>query len=279
MSPRALLRALAAAATVMVAAAADAHDFWIEPSSFAPAPGSAIAVRLKVGEHFDGEIVPRPGWGFLRFDATLGGARRPIVGRPGAAVAGALRIAQPGLHILSYYSEPIELELPADRFEEHLRLEGLETIIAERQRRGESDRPGREVYTRCAKSLVLAGPADAAAGDKAIGLPLELVALRSPYLLAAGDALPVQLLHEGRPLAGALVVAIERQRGRERIAARSDADGRVRLALPHPGHWLVKAVHMVPAAAATGADWHSLWASLTFQIDGPPPPPPARTAP
>jgi len=30
--------------------------------------------------------------------------------------------------------------------------------------------------------------------------------------------------------------------------------------------WLVKTVHMVPAPADSGADWESLWASLTFEI-------------
>ena len=36
--------------------------------------------------------------------------------------------------------------------------------------------------------------------------------------------------------------------------------------LTPPGVWLVKAVHMVPAPAASGADWESLWASLTFEV-------------
>jgi hypothetical protein len=39
--------------------------------------------------------------------------------------------------------------------------------------------------------------------------------------------------------------------------------------------WLVKAVHMVPAPAGSGADWESIWASLTFKasrIDAAAPP-------
>jgi hypothetical protein len=30
--------------------------------------------------------------------------------------------------------------------------------------------------------------------------------------------------------------------------------------------WMIKAVHMVPAAAGTNADWASYWASLTFEV-------------
>jgi hypothetical protein len=32
------------------------------------------------------------------------------------------------------------------------------------------------------------------------------------------------------------------------------------------GRWLVTAVHMVPAPAASGADWESVWASLAFAL-------------
>jgi uncharacterized GH25 family protein len=51
----------------------------------------------------------------------------------------------------------------------------------------------------------------------------------------------------------------------KRLSARTDKAGRVSLALPRGGVWLVKAVHMVPAPADSGADWESLWASLTFE--------------
>lgn len=51
----------------------------------------------------------------------------------------------------------------------------------------------------------------------------------------------------------------------DKLSARSDRDGRVRLRLKPGGMWLVKAVHMVPAPAGSGADWASYWASLTFE--------------
>ena len=41
---------------------------------------------------------------------------------------------------------------------------------------------------------------------------------------------------------------------------------RVSFAFAKPGAWLVKSVHMVPAPAKSGADWESLWASLTFEL-------------
>ncbi len=52
----------------------------------------------------------------------------------------------------------------------------------------------------------------------------------------------------------------------EKLAARTDNDGRVRFRLRPGGMWLVKAVHMVQAPAGTNAEWESLWATLTFEL-------------
>ena len=38
-----------------------------------------------------------------------------------------------------------------------------------------------------------------------VGLPLEIVPEKSPYDLAPNERLPVQVLYEGHPLAGATV--------------------------------------------------------------------------
>jgi uncharacterized GH25 family protein len=89
-----------------------------------------------------------------------------------------------------------------------------------------------------------------------------------PYALAAGGELPVRLLYQDKPLAGALVVAFSKERPEEKVTARSDAEGRVRLRLARPGIWLVKAVHMVEPSQEAGADWESLWASMTFEAPG-----------
>jgi uncharacterized GH25 family protein len=73
------------------------------------------------------------------------------------------------------------------------------------------------------------------------------------------------LKYENRPLAGALVVAINRQNPAQKLTARTGKDGRVQFALQSGGLWLIKAVHMVPAESEN-ADWASYWASLTFEL-------------
>src|SRR5207244_3918798 len=173
--------------------------------------------------------------------------RKPVVGRDGADPAGLVRVAAPGLLIIGYRSNPSPIVLPAAKFNQYLKDEGLEAIADLRDRHNQGNSDAREVFSRCAKSLVFSGmPADAEA-DRALGFTLELVALKNPYTLRAGDELPVSLTYEGHPLPGALVVAMNRLNPAAKMTARTDKNGRVSFKLPQAGMWLIKAVHMITA--------------------------------
>ena len=272
--PRALCLLTACALGLLVTAGARAHDFWIEPSSFSPSPGQAVAVRLVVGEHFVGDAVARPDPAdlhrFVLADAHSS-ASVTLPGRVGADPAGLLRLARPGSYVIGFHGKPIVIELPAEKFNAYLEQEGLQTVLAARAEHEQLQQAGREIFSRCAKSLLSVGPAAGDEGqpaDRVLGFTLELVAEAKPDRLRDGEALPVRLLHEGRPLAGALVVALHRDDPRHKIELRSDAEGRVLLPLSRSGPWLVMAVHMRPAPAGSGADRESLWASLSFVSGG-----------
>ena len=266
---RTLLAGLLLAAQFAVLSAASAHDLWLEPTRFALVVGQTVGVRILVGQDGVGEAVAWSPAMIDRFVAVDAARRRPVLGRPGADPAATFRVEQAGSQLVSYHSLPIAIELEADKFNAYLKEEGLEPILALRAERGQSGAKGREQYVRCAKSLLRglpqAGPAGPAQGDRILGLPLELVAERDPGSLPAGEDLPVRVLYAGRPLAGALVVAVQRGRPESRQAQRSDAEGRVRFKLGPGAVWLVKAVHMTAAAAGIDADWTSHWASLTFE--------------
>ncbi len=256
--PAILLAALAAPALF-------GHDFWIEPSSFRPPVPGQVRVALRVGQDFRGDPVPRDDRRIVRFVAAGPGGETPIPGLPGTDPAGFARIDRPGLYVVGYRSSRSSIELEAEKFEKYLADEGLESVSKERARRGDSGKPGKEVYSRCAKALVVAGGGPTAGFDRALGFTLELVPRRVPGL----GELPVDLLYEGKPLAGALVVAMNQAEPASKLTARTDRAGRVVFKVPSQGIWLVKAVHMIPAQPDTGADWESLWASLTFEIASP----------
>ncbi len=242
-----------------------AHDMWIEPSTFRPAPGQRVAVRLRVGQAFRGDPLPRMAERIERFAAVGPGGEIALPGVEGADPAGWATLPASGTWLFVYDSNHASVELEGPKFETYLAEEGLEEISRLRARRGQTAARAREIYSRCAKALVAAGDGPAQGVDRVLGLPLELVPATSPAALPAGGELPVKLLFHGKPLAGALVVAIPRDAPESRVSARTGADGRVRLRLDRPGDWLVKAVHMQQAPADSGADWESFWASLTFR--------------
>jgi uncharacterized GH25 family protein len=259
---------LVAMAIAVLSAPLAAHDMWIEPTAFRPEAGQILGVRLRVGQDLLGDPLLLDPSLVNQFVVQDADGRRPIVRRAGGDPAGLVRVATPGLLVIGYQSHPSAIEMAADKFNQYLKEEGLDAVSALRAGRKESGAAARELFLRCAKSLVFSGSSNDDRGDRPLGFPLELMAERNPYAAGADRDLPVRLLYENRPLTGALVVAMNRLNPAEKMSARTDAEGRVRFKLRPGGMWLVKAVHMVAAPADAHADWTSFWASLTFEQQG-----------
>ncbi|HVT03117.1 MAG TPA: DUF4198 domain-containing protein [Thermoanaerobaculia bacterium] len=260
------------AAVALTIASVQAHDFWIDPSDFRPTPGTTVTLRLLVGQNFEGDPVPRDPAQIVKFFTVSKGVEEPVSGVTGRDPAGFATPRVAGLMVVGYRSNPHPIELQAQKFEDYLVLEGLERIVAIRGARGEHGKNGKEQFSRCAKALLAVG--NSAQGDfqKPIGLTLELIPEKNPYLLKRNGTLPLKLLYNGAGLGGALVVARNRARPEQKITARTDKGGRATLLLYKEGDWMIKAVHMIPAPAGSGADWESLWASLTFETGAKPRP-------
>jgi len=302
--PARLRTGFALAALLLAAPAALAHDFWIEPSTFTPSVGPVHAARLLIGHPGAAEGYGRNPAHVAEFalvgplaappaaaersepasSSSIGAAgsareragdeadapeRRAVPGRDGADPAGLVRLPSEGRYVLVYRSNPSTVEMEPADFEDYLREKGLEGVIAQRRELGESDEPGREAFSRCAKALVTTANAPAGARapcDTAVGLPLELVLLDDPHFRTAAS-LRVRLDRAGEPLAGALlhVESLAREPGAERetLSAWTDDAGVARLPLD-AGEWLVTAVHAVRAAEGSAQQWRSRWASLAF---------------
>ena len=275
-------------ALLLVAAAAAAHEFWLEAPRYRVQPGQALNIHAFVGESFHGEPWGNKASKILRFVryGPVAADSTDLTPAPGFAPADtfrtALAFAQPGTHLVMLRSNNSFIELAGDKFTAYLRGEGLDYVISQRQERGQQATPGREAYRRCAKALVQVGEAAAtpAAADSALrrtyGLPLELVPEQNPYRLAAGKALTVRVLRAGRPVPGALVQVWQRQPGAlptSHFTSRTNQSGRILLRLSGPGPYLVATVDMAaaPASLRDRADWQSTWASLTFAGPAAPP--------
>src|SRR5215471_12252858 len=146
-----------------------AHDFWIEPASYSPAAGQILSVRLRVGQDFVGDPVPRDPALVKQFIFENDGGRKPLVGRDGSDPAGYLRVEAPGLTVIGYASNPSAVDMPPDKFTQYLKDEGLDAIAALRNRTQRSSTPAHELFSRCAKSLVLTGASGRSQADRALG--------------------------------------------------------------------------------------------------------------
>lgn len=97
---------------------------------------------------------------------------------------------------------------PRASFDEFVKHEGLNAIGAQLARMSERPAEERRTYAKYAKTLLRVGNGKGAAKlyQKALGHRLEIVAEADPFSLRRGGTLPVRLLFDGKPLAGARIV-------------------------------------------------------------------------
>lgn len=255
---------LAVLLSVLLVGRAAAHDFWIEPTRFLPAPGAAVGIGLRVGEEFVGDAVPRRSNVLAQFTFHPGGGGppTPITGTDGMSPAGFVLGDGRQTALIAYAGGGGQVEMPADRFTAYLRQHGLESIIADRERRGESGEKGREAFHRHAKALLTGGDTDPVATQSA-GLLLEIVPMTDPTRPGAGP-FTARVLWQGAPLPGLLVQARNRADPGRVLSVRSDDQGQITLPLDRGGVWLIMGVWMVRGGWFDAQDWHSHWTSLTF---------------
>ena len=251
-----------------LAGPAHTHDFWIEPTDFWPATGDRVPLLLRVGQDLTGERLPYMAEWFTDYSVVAPDGARPVTGVSGDDPAGYFDALQSGMHVVGYHSNRDFVELGAEKFRDYLQDEGLDQIVELRAARGESELPAREYYSRCAKSLLVAGDGipETAFGAE-LGYTLELVPERNPNALQPGETLPLRLLYLGEGIPGVLVQAFSAATPERRFQARTDASGRVSIPITERGLWLIKAVHMIEVRSPVErADWESFWASLTFRL-------------
>ncbi len=251
-----------------------AHECWLQPSDFSPAPGRELRLGLRVGMQLKGE--PRDFTAkrvaALRhyFTAGVEDWTARATGQPELPFT----LATPGTHVLAYDSSASLITLEAEKFHAYLREEGLENIIALREQAGEAAQPGRERYLRCNKTLLQAGASDGTWAARTSQL-LEIVPLADPAAVPPGGTLRFLLLLDGQPLAGALLRAWHRTGDQlTTLDARTSASGEAAFTLPAAGMWMISTVHMRRLQGDTEADWESLWGNFTFSLAATPAPAP-----
>jgi hypothetical protein len=193
-----------------------------------------------------------------------------------AAEDGDLRLKSPGTYLLVFQTDNhAQAHLPAIRFNDYLKVEGLTPALERRARLKMTDADGSERYSRCAKSIVQVGPPGAGSDrqvSKPIGLPLEIVPEADPYRVPRPSTLPVRVLYAGQPLPGALVKLTNLEDDGTPLEVHlTDHDGRASFTVPGSGPWLLNVIWTEPLGPSEEADFETTFSSLSFGFpsDGP----------
>ena len=260
-------RLLAIALVALSAGTAAAHDTWLLPASLRVPVGKAVTLHLTSGMVFPtDDFAINPGR-IRRADARLAGVTTPLGGRTRSDNATLYRWTpeRPGVAALVVELAPKVLTLAPDLIPVY-----LEEIGATPETRAAWDampapKQWRESYTKHAATFVRVGAGADSGWSAPLGMGFELQPLADPTAVGAGGTLAVRVTREGRPVAGQPVTT--RYEGATTLTvATTGADGRVTLAFPAGGRWLVAATQLRRATRA-GIEWDSDFATLTLAVD------------
>ena len=248
-----------------------AHDFWIQPSSFWIAPQTSVLTSFQVGH---GEFRERWTAAASRISAFYDVGPNGVTNHQAELRTGnmqqdhLIKFSTAGAHILVLQTNHAQSELPGLRFNSYLKDEGLTPALNIRAREKTEDLPGREIYSRRAKALIQVGPVSLEPQPqftRPIGLSLEIVPEQNPYTLGVGQPLPIRVIYEGHPLAGALVMLTNLDfDGRPVAQIRTDTAGRAMFTVPRTGLWQLNVVWTKPIKGNPKADFDTTFSSLTF---------------
>lgn len=260
------------------ASLAEAHDFWLQPNDYWISPDALTAMTLQVGHGPFRQRSPIPARRITRFQAiaptgTVVDLHEQLrLGEP--AEDGDFRLKSPGVYVLVLQTDDrAQTHLPSIRFNDYLKAEGLTPALEQRERLHRMDADGSERYSRCAKSIVRVGPADAGSQgqvSKPVGLPLEIVPELNPYGTPRAATLPVRVIYAGHPLAGALLKLTNLQDDASPFEVHlTDAAGRASFTMPNSGSWLLNVIWTRALPHTEETDFETVFSSLSF---GFPPP-------
>ena len=251
----------------LLSVTAFAHEYWFEPETFFPQPNEKTIVHLYVGDGLTKDREERafqlektPSFQLFSNSQTLD-LKTSLVDK--AMPIYNFSAAKAGNFLLAMERNWSYIKLEPQKFEDYLREDGIDDIIAEREKLGERQKEGRERYSRYLKSLLQVGGQSDAAYKKKLGQKLEIMPLENPYSKKIGETVKFQIFFESKPLAGKTVFADNRSSATQKMT--TDKNGKFAMKIANPGLWLVRLVYMQRCPRDCGeADWKSYWGAITF---------------
>lgn len=252
---------------LIVSTQGNAHEVWIEPLDFTPEAGTDFVADTRIGDKFKGSAQYYVQENTITSGVVAPGATLKLDRISGDIPAIKAAVKTDGLHVAWMHTKPDRLQYHSfNKFKGFVTKQGSPHIAEQHIKNGWPDQGFYEAYSRCSKSLIQVGT-QSIGMDKAIGMPIELVAMANPYQLKSDAPLPVQLLWQSEPIGNAQVMVFHKTTPKEVAinTVRTNDQGVAMIDLK-PGTYLLNAVHIIAWDGEPEVLWHSYWASLTFNV-------------
>ncbi|MGH9804419.1 MAG: DUF4198 domain-containing protein [Candidatus Acidiferrales bacterium] len=256
------------AVLLLAACSLAAHDTWLVPQKFRVPAGQPVQVALNTSEDFPTSEAGAAADRIASFEVVTADGRAVVTGY---RVEGKSLVADvtpgSGTTLVAAATKHRFILLKPEQFTEYITAERLEAIVAARKARGAEAKDGREYYSKIAKLALCSAGREGAEPWEPMGLTVEIVPLVDPCGLQQGDELEVEVLFNGRPLAGTWVgagYAGVHGHGYP-VWVKTDAEGQAKIPLDRKGAWFVRVLHMIPSKDFPDADWQSWFSTLTFE--------------
>jgi hypothetical protein len=250
-----------------------AHDFWVQPDEYWLLPQALTGLTLQVGHGPSRQRSPIALSRITRFETIASNGQamdvRSHLRLGDDAEDGDIRFEAPGAYVLVLETDShAQSHLPAIVFNDYLQAEGLTPALELRKWMHRMNTDGSERYSRQTKAIVQVGSPNAASQaqiTRPLGLQLEIVPELSPYTAPRGTHLPVRVIYESQPLAGALVKLTDLDHDAAPVEAlRTDESGRAIFTMPSRGRWLLNVVWTKALTSTEDTEYETVFSSLSF---------------
>ena len=253
---------------VAIAVSAHAHDTWFEPR---PADAGNVALLLGTGNLFPRHEYPI-GIEQLRQNGCRQGDAAPRVLARVADLPNALALhaeVDAGLPVTCWAQlMPFEVELAPDKVRQYFRdihpPQAVRDAWADISARG---LPWKERYTKHSR-IELPAPVAAqnptALRPKPVAMGMDALLESGLQTVHVGDPLVFQVLRDGVPLPG-FAVELRSDRSGFGIWRQTDAEGRVRIAAPLAGRWVLRGTDLRLSDSRPDT-WESRFINLAFEV-------------
>ncbi len=170
-----------------------------------------------------------------------------------------------GTNLIAFNSTNTFIEIEPAIFNKYLLEDGLTNAIEYRKINNETDSIGRELYQRCAKTLIQVGNIKTKTYSVDSDMPLEIIPETNPYQLKQKDSFQVNVFFQKQALVNTLVKIWHRENNITTTTdLRTNEKGEIKFPVTTSGKWMISLVKMLRLEKDSTAQWQSYWGSLTW---------------